>query len=87
MLFTFTRRFGVLLSHYSGLLWLRTFGARQLLVERGDPLKTRLSFILHCPPTEQNISFLSYINVYCVIPGQNTKALQEWLIRKSLLKP
>ena len=86
MLLTFTGRFSILLTHYAGLLWLRTFGARQLLMEGSDPFKTRLSFILHGPSTEQNIGFLSYINIYCIVSGQNTKSLQEWLIGKSLLE-
>ena len=87
MLFTFTSRFSVLLSHYAGLLWLRTFGARQFLMKCSDPFETRLSFVFHGPSAEQNIGFLSYIDIYCIVSGQNAKSLQEWLIRKSLLKP
>lgn len=69
MLFTFTGRLSILLSYYARLLWLRALGARQLLMECGYAFETRLSFVFHRPSAEQNIGFLSHINVDCVVSG------------------
>lgn len=86
MLLTFASGFGVLLPYYTRLLRLRALSSRKLLVKRRYSFEARFSFVFRCPSAKQDIGFLSYIRIYCIVSGQDTKSLQEGLICKRLLE-
>ena len=55
-------------------------------MQRRYSFEARFSLVLRCPPAKQDIGFLSYIRIYCIVSGQDTKSLQEGFICKRFLE-
>lgn len=51
------------------------------------PFKARRSLVCDSPSSEQNVGLLSNIRIDRVIPGQDAKSLEKWLICESFLEP